>query len=112
MQKYGMFKDGQLVTSDEQLEGYKPIVYAGVPEFDQSTQYVAEGEILELDDHIEIGVKILDLDLTESPVTEENEQDFVQNPPWEDKPPANETEKLKEQIEALQGALDFVIMNY
>jgi hypothetical protein len=112
MQEFGMLKDGMLVKSDVQLEGYKLIVYADVPEFDQATQYVSQGTIIENDDSILVNVEIKDLEQVVSPSEPEAPTEFVENPPWEDKQPTNEVDTLKAQLETVQGALDFIIMNY
>lgn len=62
MQKYGMIKDGDLLLSSRQLDGYKPVVYAEIPpKFDQTTQYVEQAEPEEDDDHIYIGITLHDL---------------------------------------------------
>ena len=81
MLNYGIIQNGQLLISDKQPEGYKLIVYADVPEFDESTQYVEQGDIVEHDDRIEVGVIIKDLQSQDEPVEEETEHEFVEYPP-------------------------------
>ena len=39
----------------------KPIIYAPIPEFDQATQAVFQAEPVEMDDHIFVGVVVVDL---------------------------------------------------
>lgn len=67
MQKYGLIKDGQLELSSKQREGYKPVKYADIPEFDQSTHYVMQTAPVEETDHIYVGIEFHKLpeDLTE-----------------------------------------------
>jgi hypothetical protein len=47
-----------------QLAGYKPVVYADVPVFDQLTQYVYQDVPVDNGNNITVGVKIGTLDLT------------------------------------------------
>lgn len=62
MQKYGMIKDGGLLLSSRPLDGYKPIVYAEIPQdFDETTQYAEQAEPVEENDHIFVGIEIKDL---------------------------------------------------
>ena len=39
----------------------KPIIYAPIPEFDQTTQAAFQTEAVEMDDHIFIGVVVVEL---------------------------------------------------
>lgn len=55
---YGIIVDGELKISDVLLDGYKPLVYADVPDFDQETQYVVQTEPLDRGDDIYIGVEV------------------------------------------------------
>lgn len=64
MQSYGKMVEGNLALSSEQLEGYKPIEYAEIPNFDQMTQYVTQADPVEMDDHIFVGVTVHDLQIT------------------------------------------------
>lgn len=59
-----MIQNGVLTELNIQLDGYKPIVYAEIPEFDESTQYVVQLEPVEETDNIYIGVEIKQLELT------------------------------------------------
>lgn len=65
MEKYGMLVDGKLLKSESQLEGYKPIVYAPIPLFDQLTQYVVQTDPIDNGDHIFVGVEVKDMQLDE-----------------------------------------------
>lgn len=88
MQNYGIIQNGQLLINEKQLEGYKPIIYLEVPTFDESTQYVKQGEPVEYDDIIEIGVEICLLELEDdSIVPKENIFEFVEYPPRSEKTP-------------------------
>ena len=55
---YGIIVAGELKTSDVLLDGYKPLVYADVPDFDQETQYVVQGEPVDRGDDIYFGVEV------------------------------------------------------
>lgn len=65
MQRYGIIDNGNLIIGDLQLEGYKPVVYEDVPEFDQLTQYVCQGAIIDNGDTITVGVEIRTVEITE-----------------------------------------------
>ncbi|MBB6451972.1 hypothetical protein HNQ94_000393 [Salirhabdus euzebyi] len=58
MPKYGIIKDGDLLLSSKQLDGYKRIEYAAIPEFDQTTHYVEQEAPVEHNDHIFIDVAV------------------------------------------------------
>ena len=59
MQKYGMIDaTGNLVLSDIQYTGYKPVVYAPMPQFDQITQYVYEAPPVDDGDRISVGLLV------------------------------------------------------
>lgn len=58
MQKYGMIVNGSLVTSDQQLDGYKPVVYAPIPDFNQLTQYVYENTPVDVGDSITVNLLV------------------------------------------------------
>ncbi len=59
---YGIIQDGQLILSDVQLPGYKPVVYAPIPDFDQTTQYVIQGAPVDNGTEIDVGVSVCTLD--------------------------------------------------
>ena len=66
MQKYGkLTENGDLLLSYEQQEGYKPIVCADIPEFDQTTQYIVQVAPVEKEDCIYFGIEIRQLELGE-----------------------------------------------
>lgn len=65
VQKYGMLKEGTLIMSDTQFEGYKPVEYAEIPNFDQTTQYIIQTAPVDKGDHIFIGIEIKQLELDE-----------------------------------------------
>lgn len=48
-----------------QLDSYKPIAYAEIPTFDESTQYVVQLAPVEETDSIYIGIEIKQLELTD-----------------------------------------------
>ena len=43
----------------------KPIIYAPIPEFDQATQAIFQAEPVEMDDHIFVGVVVVDVEPVE-----------------------------------------------
>jgi hypothetical protein len=63
MLKFGTLVNGSLVISDTQLDGYKPVQYAEVPDFDQLTQAVMQGDVVDDGEIIHIGVNIIDLEI-------------------------------------------------
>lgn len=64
--KFGMITEGQLFTSFEPKDGYKPIEYAPIPEFDQSAQYVVEIDPIDQGECIYIGVEVKDLEIDDN----------------------------------------------
>lgn len=70
MVKYGKIVNGELIISSIQFEGYKPIVYADIPEsFDQTTQYIIETDPVEEAEQIVIGVEVHNLEPDEGDKT-------------------------------------------
>lgn len=64
MPDYGIIKNGELRTSHKQLDGYKPIVYADIPEsFDQTSQYITQRSPKDEEDKIYVGVEVHELDI-------------------------------------------------
>ncbi len=59
MQEFGVIQDKKLVLNSAPLTGYKPVVFAAIPTFDQGTQYVVQDAPIDLEDHISVGVTIL-----------------------------------------------------
>lgn len=53
--------DGQLILSDGCQDGYKPVVYAPIPEFDQTKQFVCQADPVDMGDYIDAGVVVMDL---------------------------------------------------
>lgn len=47
------------------LSGYKPIEYAQIPDFDQTTHAVYQGEVTEDERNIYVGIEIKELELDE-----------------------------------------------
>lgn len=72
MPKYGIIEDEILITSDNQLAGYKPVEYKEIPEFDQMTQAVYQGKVKDEGDFISVGVEIRDLEQDENDNYEEH----------------------------------------
>lgn len=64
---YGIIMQGELVIVDEGYEGAKPIVYADVPEFDQTTHYVVQQAPVDAGNHIFMGVEVRALEIVEEP---------------------------------------------
>lgn len=71
MQKYGIIQDGNFLLSSKPLEGYKEVIYAEIPEFDQSTHYVSQTAPVDQGDTIFVGVEILELEIDENENLEE-----------------------------------------
>lgn len=105
MQKYGIIQNGQFQSSDTLIDGYKPVVYADFPVFNQATQYVQQGETIENEDNIEVGYEVKDLEVQEeSGDTEETEQEIVIYPPRNER----RTEDVKlESLESENAELIF-----
>lgn len=72
MPKYGRIVNGELVISESMLEGYKPIEYAKIPEFDQTAQAVFQGEVTESKDKIHVGVEVRNVEMDD-----EFEDEFI-----------------------------------
>ena len=58
MEKYGIITNKKLIVSDIQHDGYKPVAYADIPEFDQCTQGVFQTEPVDKGEWIEMGVEV------------------------------------------------------
>ena len=71
MQKHGIIKDGNLLLSSKKLDGYKPVQYAEIPDFDQSTNYVVQSVPVDNADHIFVDVEIRKLEITEGEAFDE-----------------------------------------
>ena len=67
MENYGKLdSSGNLLLSLNQLEGYKPVVYAEIPlEFDETTHYVVQSEPVDEGERIFIGVEMFELQIDE-----------------------------------------------
>ncbi|MBB6446443.1 hypothetical protein [Bacillus benzoevorans] len=81
MPKYGIIQNGELVLSDVQSDGYKPIVYSDIPEFDQVSQYIQQGNTTELNDHIEVGYEIKELEVQDESTQEPASGEFIEYSP-------------------------------
>lgn len=68
---YGIIEQGELVIVDEGYEGAKPVIYADVPEFDQTTHYVIQTAPVDMGDHIFAGVEIRELEIDDEPIDED-----------------------------------------
>jgi len=58
MTKYGVINNGELEIVSKDTERAKPIQYADIPEFDQTSEAVFESGYTEHDDHIFVDVEI------------------------------------------------------
>ena len=58
---YGIIVDGKLKTADALFEGYKPFVYADIPEFAEDKQYIVQANPLDRGEDIFVGIEIKDL---------------------------------------------------
>ncbi len=56
MQKFGIIQDKKLVLNSVPLTGYKPVVFAAIPTFNQETQCVFQDVPIDNKDHISVGV--------------------------------------------------------
>lgn len=72
MPRYGIIESGKLCTSEKQLAGYKPIVYAEIPEFDQMTQAIYQGEVMDEGEYISISVEVRNVEQDD-----ENGEEFI-----------------------------------
>jgi hypothetical protein len=70
MQKYGIIQDGILITNNEKLEGYKPVIYASIPAFNQLTQCVIQTLPVDLGSYIHVGVRIIDIEQVDEGIDE------------------------------------------
>lgn len=50
-----------MTLSEGCLEGYKPVVFAEIPTFDQQTQAVFQAEPIDQGDYISVGIEIREL---------------------------------------------------
>lgn len=57
--------------SENHENGYKIVEYAPIPEFDQATQYVIQGDFSDDEEKIYVGVEIKQLDLDEEVINNE-----------------------------------------
>lgn len=62
MQKYGMLVDENLLLSSRQLEGYKPVEYGKIPDFNQSTHYAIQASPVDEGERIFVDVEVKELD--------------------------------------------------
>jgi len=66
MQKYGIIEDGELKIVEEGVPGAKPIVYAAIPDFDQTSQAVFQCAPIDEGDLIVMGVEVIDVGLSDN----------------------------------------------
>jgi len=68
---FGKITDGLLITSPTQREGYKPLVYAAIPEgFDQETQFIVQLDAVDQGKDIYLGVEVKELPVEDPKQTE------------------------------------------
>ena len=61
-QKYGIIQEGKLILSENYQEGYKPVIFAEIPDnFDQMTQAIFQAMPIDQGDYIDLGIEIVDL---------------------------------------------------
>lgn len=80
----------------------KKIVYAPIPEFNESAQYVLQLAPVETEFEIYYGVEVRDLEVQEESVTEESQNNELPQPP--EKPAT-----IEERTSALETGLDEVV---
>lgn len=68
--KYGIIQDGNLILSENCLEGYKLVVYAEIPEFNQGFQAVFQIAPADKGDYVEVGIEVRELPPSEDDVFE------------------------------------------
>ena len=61
MQNYGTIIGGQLFITSVQIDGYKPVIHAEIPTFDESTQYIVQTTPVDEGDRIYVGVEVCSL---------------------------------------------------
>jgi len=62
MQKYGIIQEGNLILNENCQEGYKPVVFAEIPDnFDQLTQAIFQAMPIDQGDYIDLGIEIVEL---------------------------------------------------
>lgn len=72
MPKYGIIKEGHLYTNFSQIEGYKPIYYAEIPEgFDQTTHYIIQTSPVDKKDYIFVGIETHELEIEDEEFDED-----------------------------------------
>ena len=76
MPSYGIMVNNTLITSPFYKEGYKPLVYKEVPEYDENTQYVVEGEPVERENDIFINLEVRELEL-DGDIDDFDGQEFI-----------------------------------
>lgn len=65
MVNYGRIKkDGSLLQSSRNHEGYKPLRYADIPDdFDETTHFITQSEPVEKNKEIYVGIEIGELEI-------------------------------------------------
>lgn len=52
-----------MILSESCQDGYKPVIFAEIPDtFNQMTQCVFQGDIVDSGDHINVGINIRDIE--------------------------------------------------
>ena len=67
---YGIIKDGKLLLVPEGTPAAKPVIFAPIPEFDQTTQAVYQIGPIEREDDIYVGVEVRYVEVDESEIKE------------------------------------------
>lgn len=62
MIKHGTIENGELVIVPAGTEGSKPVVYAPIPDFDQTTQAVFRGDIADCGDYLFVDVVVKEVE--------------------------------------------------
>ena len=71
MPKYGLIKNGELLTRAHMSQGYKPLVYGEIPEdFYEETHFLIEKEPEEFESYIFIGYEANELEIEVDEETE------------------------------------------
>lgn len=71
MHAWGKIVDGQLAGATPGSEGAKPVAYAEIPGFDQTMHYVRQLPPVDANDHIYMGVEVLEMEAQGEPEGEE-----------------------------------------
>lgn len=100
--------------SEMKKDGYKMIQYDETPSFDQSAQYIEQGDISDHDTYIKVGYVVKDLSVDDEVENIENSIEHVEQEPWSDpseKQKDAEIKLLKEKILSQERTMEDLMFN-